>query len=94
MKMVKRSRGSLSKSTKQSKKTRKLTVSDISRKFKLGDKVLLRPTHVVEGRPPARYRGKHGEIVEVRGNSYIVEIKDGGKKKRFITSSVHIAQSG
>jgi len=92
--MVKRSRGSLSGSTKRSKKTRKLTVSDISRKFKLGDKILLRPTHVVEGKPPARYRGKHGKIVEVRGNSYVVEIKDGGKKKQIITSSVHLAQSG
>jgi len=91
--MVKRSRGSLSKSTKRSKKTKKLTVSDVSRKFKLGDKVLLCPTHVVEARPPARYRGRHGKIIEIRGSNYVVEIKDGGKKKQIITSSVHIAQS-
>ncbi len=91
--MVKRSRGSLSKSTKRSKKRKKLTVSDVSRKFKLGEKVLLRPTHVVQGRPPARYRGKHGKIVEIRGGSYVIEIMDGGKKKHFITGSVHIAPS-
>ena len=91
--MVKRSRGSLSGTTRKTKKKRKVTVSKIVRKFEVGDKILLTPSHVVKGRLPRKYNGKHGKIVEKRGNSYVIEVADGGKRKRFITDSVHLAPS-
>ncbi|MFH1222122.1 MAG: hypothetical protein V1492_03490 [Candidatus Micrarchaeota archaeon] len=91
--MVRRSRGSLSKSTKRTRKTTKVTVSAIAKKFKMGEKVVLSPSHVSSGRFPRRYAGRHGSIVELRGGSYMVEIYDGGKKKQFVTTSLHLARS-
>jgi large subunit ribosomal protein L21e len=84
--MVKRSRGSLSKSTKKMKKKKEITVSALVKPFAIGEKVVLETSHLVEGRIPRRYRGMHGTVVEKRGRSYVVEILDGGKKKQIITN--------
>jgi ribosomal protein L21E len=37
-----------------------------------------------------RYKGRIGVILEVRGKCYVVEIMDGGLKKKIITSPIHI----
>ncbi|MEM2908918.1 MAG: hypothetical protein QW590_00555 [Candidatus Bilamarchaeaceae archaeon] len=91
--MVKRSRGSLSKTTKRMKKAREVTVSAMARRFNVGDNVHIRPLHVVRARPPHRYAGRRGRVVEKRGNSYVVEILDGGKIKKIITTAIHLVPS-
>ena len=88
--IVKRSKGSLSKATKRTKKTGKVTVSDMAKTFKVGEKVVLNPIHVVQARPPMRYAGRHGTITEKRGRSYVVMFMDGGVKKQIITTSIHL----
>lgn len=92
--MVKRSRGSLSKSTKALKRKQKVTVSALVRLFDIGEKVILVPSHIVAGRIPRRYRGMHGMITEKRGRSYVVEIMDGGKAKQIITNPAHLKKAG
>ncbi len=92
--MVKRSRGSISKSTKALKKRRKITISALVRLFDVGEKVVLVPSHIVAGRFPRRYRGMHGIIKERRGRSYVVEIMDGGKIKKIITNPAHLKKVG
>ncbi|MEM4166434.1 MAG: hypothetical protein QW153_01080 [Candidatus Bilamarchaeaceae archaeon] len=92
--MVKRSRGSLSKSTKQMKKKQKVTVSAALKTFNVGDKVVLETSHIQDGRIPRRYRGMHGTIIEKRGRSYVVAIMDGSKEKKIITNSLHLKKAG
>lgn len=91
VKMVKRSKGTLSKKTKKTKSKKKTTVSERVQKFKVGDRVVFEPREMTEGRPHLRYRNRHGVIKEARGrNSYVVEIKDGGKTKYLISNSIHL----
>jgi large subunit ribosomal protein L21e len=92
--MVKRSKGTLSKKTKRTTRKKKITVSEKVRKFSVGDKVVYNPVASTKGRPHLRYRNKHGRIVEKRGNGYVVEIKDGGKKKFLISDPIHLTPSG
>ncbi len=88
--MVKRSKGILSKKTKRTKKKKKITVSEQVRKFSVGEEVVYTPVASTKGRPHLRYRNKHGKIIEKRGNSYVIEIKDGGKKKLLVSDPIHI----
>ena len=39
---------------------------------------------------PLRFFGKMGSILRERGHSYIVNIKDGNKKKELIVHPVHL----
>ncbi len=91
--MVKRSKGILSKRTKRTKRKKKITVSEQVRKFSVGDQVVYTPVASTKGRPHLRYRNKYGKIVEKRGNSYAIEIKDGGKKKMLISNPIHLTPS-
>jgi large subunit ribosomal protein L21e len=77
-------------------KTRKLkgksivTVAQIVRTFKVGDKVVVTPKAVLSGMPHLRYMGRQGVITEKRGKSYVVEVKDFAVKKRIIVGAVHM----
>jgi len=88
--MVKRSKGILSKRTRKTKRKKKTTVTETVRKFKVGDKVVFKPTATTRGRPHLRYKNRHGIIREQRGTSYVVEIKDGGKTKQLISRAIHL----
>jgi large subunit ribosomal protein L21e len=43
-----------------------------------------------KGRPSLRFQGYNGRVIERRGNSYLVEIKEGNKKKQVIVSPIHL----
>ncbi len=89
--MVKNSKGILSGRTKRTKRKKRTTVSEMVRKFSVGDNVVLIPQATTRGRPHLRYRNKHGIIRERRGrSSYVVEIKDGGKTKQLISNAIHL----
>jgi large subunit ribosomal protein L21e len=89
-KMVRRSRGTLSTFTRSLKSHGKLGVTKIFKIFKEGDKVTISLKAGHSGMPHPRYRGHHGTIVGRRGNSYIVEIRDGNATKRLISQPVHL----
>jgi len=72
-----------------------VTVSEMVQKFKVGEKVLFCPQATTRGRPHLRYKDKCGVIKETRGrNSYVVEIKDGGKTKQLVTGAIHLRVAG
>lgn len=59
--------------------------------FDIGQKVIisLEPSSH-KGMPFPRFQGKFGRIVDRRGKSYIVEIKDGDKVKKIISRPEHL----
>ena len=37
-----------------------------------------------------RMQGRTGKVLGKRGESYLVEVKDGNKKKKYIVDSIHL----
>lgn len=74
------------------KKAREKTpITKYLKEFKLGSKVIIKPnpsSH--KGMPYKRFFGRLGTIVEKRGKSYIVKIKDGKKEKNIIARPEHL----
>jgi large subunit ribosomal protein L21e len=59
--------------------------------FKKGTRVVIKPnpsSH--KGMPFKRFFGQSGIIVDKKGKSYIVKIKDGKKEKDIIVSPEHL----
>lgn len=60
-------------------------------KYKPGEKVVIViDPSVHKGMPHRRFHGKVGVILENRGRSYCISIKDGGKIKKVIARPEHI----
>ncbi len=69
-------------------------VNDMLKKFAVGDRVIIKiEPSVHEGMPFHRFHGKHGVVVKQRGDSYLVEVKDGGKLKQVIAHPVHLRRA-
>ena len=69
----------------------KTPITKYLKEFKKGSKVVLSPTpSSYHGMPFRRFFGKTGRIIEKRGKSYIVKIKDGKKEKDIIVRPEHI----
>lgn len=79
-----------------SRKTKKLlgksraTVSEFVKTFEAGSRVVIAPQAYQIGLPALRYANKYGTVVTKRGESYVVEIRDGNKKKRLISHPIHL----
>jgi large subunit ribosomal protein L21e len=83
-----RTRHSLRKKTREKGKVRIRAQLQI---FKIGDAVLVKPDSAYhKGMPFKRFFGKQGKVSEVRGKSYLVDIREGGKHKQVICSPVHL----
>ena len=93
--MVERSKGfRMGTRKKLRKKTRdkgRVKIRKTLQKFESGDKVIINvDSSYHKGMPHRRYFGKHGKIVEKRGDSYLVESKLGNKPKVIICSPIHL----
>ncbi|MHA1969383.1 MAG: 50S ribosomal protein L21e [Candidatus Hodarchaeales archaeon] len=51
--------------------------------------IVIEPS-VQKGRPHRRFHGKTGLVLEKRGKSYLVEVKDGNSVKQIITRPEHL----
>jgi len=69
---------------------RKLSVAQLVRKYKIGDRVALDHQSRYDGMPHPRYRGRVGTIQAMRGQSYEVEITDGNARKILIVPGAHL----
>lgn len=87
---MRKSKGYLSTRTKKLAGKGRIRVSAIVKSFKVGDKVIIDPQAYRAGLPHMRYINKQGRIIEKRGQSYVIEIKDGGMKKQIISHPVHL----
>ncbi|MBN1786683.1 MAG: 50S ribosomal protein L21e [Candidatus Methanofastidiosa archaeon] len=79
---------------KLSKKSKKKGLIPITRSlatFDLGQKVhiALEPS-VHKGMPHPRFHGKTGTVVERRGRSYMLEIREGDARKLIISRPEHL----
>lgn len=88
--MVKRSKGTLSTYTRKVKSKGKVGMTGIFQEFNTNDKVVIDLKAGYSGMPHPRYRGKHAVVLNKQGNAYIIEIKDGNKKKTLISYPVHL----
>lgn len=94
--MAQKTSGSRNKTRqKLTKHTRdKETISDHLKTFEEGDKVLIQvDSSIHKGLPHPRFHGKAGQITGKRGQSYLVTIKDGGKKKELPVYPAHLKEA-
>lgn len=83
--------GTRKKLSKSPRQHGKISINAFLQKFELGDAVLIKPEPAYhKGMPYKRFFGNQGRIVEKRGKAYIVEVKDGSKKKKLICSPIHL----
>jgi len=69
----------------------KTPITKYLQEFKVGDKVIIKPepsSH--RGMPFKRFFGRSGTVMDKRGKSYIVKIKDGNKEKKIIARPEHL----
>ncbi|WP_414838233.1 50S ribosomal protein L21e [Candidatus Nanosalina sp. VS9-1] len=93
--MAQKSQGSQQGARKTLKRDRRqtTTVNDKLKEFEEGEKALVKvDSSVQESRPHMRFHGRTGEVVGKRGQSYEVEIKDGGKTKTLFLHPAHLQE--
>ncbi len=88
--MVKPSKGALSKKTRRLKGKGRVSVAQQVRTFKVGDKIVITPMAKRGGIPHLRFTSRHGVIVEKRGKSYLVEVKDMTTTKKIVVGPIHL----
>ncbi len=91
--MVKKSKGSRSRtrSLLRRRAREKTTITKCLQEFKIGSRVTINldpSSH--KGRPFNRFQGKVGTVINKRGRSYIIGIKDGKKEKEIISAPRHL----
>ena len=91
--MVRRSKGALSTRTKKLRLKEPVTVSKLVKSFSVGNKVIIDPKAYQRGIPALRYINRQGIIIEKRGECYVIEIRDGNKKKKLVSHPVHLQLS-
>jgi len=69
----------------------KVTITRILKSFNIGDKVrILHEPAIHKGMPYPRFKNKVGTIKKKQGKAYLIELKDGKKTKKVISSAVHL----
>jgi len=68
-----------------------IPINKALREFEEGEKVKIKiEPSVHKAQPHRRFQGKIGVVQGKQGNAFVVEVKDGGKKKKVITRSEHL----
>lgn len=91
--MVKSSRGFRSSTRRKLKKSLrdKFKPGRFIKEFKTNDKVVIKQDPSSQrGMPHPRFKGKVGVVTERRGNSYILEIYMGNKRKTVVSRPEHL----
>ena len=69
----------------------RLPITCYMQEFELGSKVVIKPNPTShKGMPFRRFFGKTGTVMDKRGKSYIIKIKDGNKEKNIISRPEHL----
>ncbi len=75
---------------KRNKDRGKISFSRYFQKFKPGDSVAVVRELSIPLAYSTRIQGKTGKVIEKKGNSYHVEIKDMNKKKYYFIMPIHL----
>ena len=92
---MRKSKGLQSKSRstlkKEPRKKGKTGLSKLLHEYKSGDKVVIRvDSGVHKGMPHRRYLGKIGTVIDRRGGSYLIGVKQGEAVKEIIVRPEHL----
>lgn len=89
---MKRSRGYHSKAIKALKAERKLTPADFVREFLIGEKVRIVPVPYYKAGqiPHRRYKNMVGEVIDKRGEAYIIKINLGNSYRELVVLPIHL----
>ena len=69
----------------------RITITKLMEEFNIGEKVIIKiHPSIHDGMPHPRFHGRAGEIIERRGDCYVVKIKDGDKEKKVIAHIAHL----
>jgi ribosomal protein L21E len=68
----------------------KVKISGYFKKVSDGDRVAIISELGVSSSFPKRLQGRGGVVIGTRGNFKLVEIKEGGKIKKYIVHPVHL----
>lgn len=88
--MARNSQGTMNGKTRKLRGKTKYTINDMLKSFKIGDKVVINPQAYYKSLPPLRFKNKFGVVEEIRGNAYVVKIKDNNMEKWIITYPIHL----
>jgi|TARA_Y100000034_G_C6688693_1_gene303121 large subunit ribosomal protein L21e len=79
--------------SKKPRQQGKLTITQLLKSFKVGDRVRVRPEPAIQrGMPHHRMFNKVGTVTKMKGKAYIVEVKDGNKTKELIVNPIHLVK--
>lgn len=89
------SKGKRSKTRKKlRKKVRekgKISTQKVIQNFPIGSKAAIKINpSVTEGQPHPKFHGKTGVISSKQGKAYVVDIREGNKKKKVISRPEHL----
>ncbi len=93
--MVTRSRGYRSKTRHKLQFTKRPGRSNpITKKIQKFEKddlvhIIIDPS-IHKGQPHPRFHGKTAKVVDIRGQAYIISLKDGNKAKKLIVRPQHL----
>ncbi len=83
--------GTRRKLRKKPRERGKLRLSSHLQEFKVDERVIVDiDSSYHKGMPHKRFIGKHGKVLEKKGKSYIIEIKEGNKYKKVICAPTHL----
>ncbi len=69
----------------------KMQLSKLLQEYQPGNSVVIKiDPSVQEGMPHRRYHGKVGKVVDMRGKSYVVSVKQGNACKEIIVRPEHL----
>jgi len=76
---------------KEPRERGKIGLSKLLHEYKSGDKVMIKvDSGVHKGMPHRRYFGKIGTIIDKRGRSYLIGVRQGEAIKEIIVRPAHI----
>ena len=89
--MVVKSKGPRKRTREKFRGAKKFTVNRMVRQFPKGSKVaIVIDSSSQSGMPFRRFHGLTGTVLDKRGMSFVVEIRDGGKLKKIIAKPEHL----
>jgi large subunit ribosomal protein L21e len=86
--------GTRRKLSKHPRDRGKVSIRRFLQKFKVGDAVIVAPEPAYhKGMPHKRYFGDRAKVVQQRGSAYVVQVRDGNKKKMLVCAPIHLKRA-
>jgi large subunit ribosomal protein L21e len=89
--MVVKSHGPRKRTREKYRRSVRTSINEFFRQFEIGDRVVIDVNSSSQsGMPFRRFQGLSGIVIEKRGKSYLLKIKDGNKTKTITANPEHL----